>query len=234
MLDFYQIMANVSGHLVLEDLETLKLADVVNGDFTPAFHRFDEVMKPLYKSGLTDQILYWDTNRDQLLVALRGHLKASTLHPEENIANAATKLLKRMDSYGKNIQRKPMRKETGIITNLLQDFAKPEYAPLVASTSAEPHIEKLAAYNTEFENVYNDRTRIQAAIEIGVTKEAREALQKAFSKLVKTINAYAFLEGKEPYQKLANHINQEVKQAMLTVSLRKRSGDAAAPVEEDE
>ncbi|MDO5522845.1 MAG: DUF6261 family protein [Bacteroidia bacterium] len=229
MLDFYQIMSNVSTHLGTEDLDALKLTNVVTGNFNPAFAKLDETMKPLYKSGLTEQILHWDNLRDQMVVGLRTHLKAATRNPDNQIATNATKLLEVMDNYGKNLQRKPMREETGIITNLLQDYAKPEYAPLVQSAAAEPYTTKLGEYNSQLENAYNDRTRIQAAIEVGIAKESREAMQKAFSTLVKTINAYAFLEGKEPYQQLANHINQEVKQAMQTVSLRKKSGDTAAP-----
>lgn len=227
MLDFYQIMANVNTHLAQEDLPALKLDTTVSADFAPAFARMDETLKPLYKSGLTEQILYWDNDRDQMVVGLRSHLKAATRFPDAQIAADAAKLLEVMDNYGKGIQRKPMREETGIITNLLQDYAKPEFAPMVQSTSSAPYIGKLQTSNAELEKVYNDRTRIQAAIEVGIAKEAREALQKAFSKLVKTINAYAFLEGEEPYKRLADNINQEVKQAMQTVSQRKKSGDTA-------
>ena len=233
MLDFYQIMANAKAHLEQEDLAALKLSDVVTDDFNPAFLKMDETMKPLYKSGLTEQILQWDAARDQMVVSLRNHLKATTGHPDSTVAAGAGKLLAVMDNYGKGIQRKPMREETGIITNLLQDFAKPEYAPLVQSTSSAAYIANLQESNSEVEKAYNDRTRIQAAIEVGAAKESREALQKAFSKVVKTINAYAFLDGKEPYKRLADNINQEMKQAILTVSLRKKSGDTAAPVAEE-
>ena len=104
---------------------------------------------------------------------------------------------------------------------------------MVQRTGATPFTTKLGNDNTELEKVYNDRTRIQAAIEVGAAKEAREALQKAFSKLVKTINAYAFLEGKEPYQRLAANINQEVKQAVQTVALRKKSGDTAGKASDE-
>ncbi len=227
MLDFYQIMANVNAHLRLENLGTLKLTDVVSNDFIPAFVKMDETMKPLYKSGLTEQILHLDNLRDKMVVGLRNHLKVSTAYPETEKAAAAIRLLNVMDNYGKGIQRQPMREETGIIANLLQDFAKPENVPLVQSTSSEVYITKLAEYNTQLESAYNDRTRIQAALEVGAAKEVRETLQKAFSKLVKTINAYAFLEGEEPYKRLADNINQEIKQAVQTVALRKKSGDTA-------
>ena len=233
MLDFYQIMANVNAHLQEEDLDALKLNATVTGDFAPAFIKMDEALKPLYKSGLTQQILYWDAERDRMVVGLRAHLKATTRNPDSQVAADAAKLLEVMDNYGKNIKRKPMREETGIVTNLLQDYAKPEYAPMVQRTGATPFTTKLGNDNTELEKVYNDRTRIQAAIEVGAAKEAREALQKAFSKLVKTINAYAFLEGKEPYQRLAANINQEVKQAVQTVALRKKSGDTAGKASDE-
>ena len=187
-------------------------------------------MKPLYKSGLTEQILQWDAARDKMVVALRNHLKATARHPDSDVAAGAAKLLDIIDNYGKSIQRKPMREATGIITNLLQDFAKPEYASMITATASTSYIDKLEDSNNELEKVYNDRTRIQAAVEVGAAKESRIALRKAFSKLVKTINAYAFLENKEPYQQLIIHINQEVKQAMLTTSLRKRSGDTVTPV----
>lgn len=225
MLDFYQVMVNVDAHVRQEDIEALKLTDVMTNDFEPALKIFDEVMKPIYKSGLTTDIIFWDEERDRMIVGARKHLKATMLNPDKEVAAAAETLLEVMDNYGKSIQRKPMREETGIITNLLQDYAKPEYLPLVEKSGVKPYTTKMGEYNSKVEEVYNSRTRIQAAIEVGVAKEARQNMQKAFSKLVKTINANAFLNGEEPYQRLMDNINQEVKQALTTVALRKKSGD---------
>ncbi|HOV71530.1 MAG TPA: DUF6261 family protein [Dysgonamonadaceae bacterium] len=225
MMDFFQVMKNINNHLKKEDLETLKLKKAYETDFLPAFTAFSETISPLYKSGLTEKILLLDEDRDKEFKALRSYLKAQKMHPDPQIAEAAERLINIIHSYGKNIERKPLREETSIIKNILEDFSSPQNAAYVALVSAMPRIEKLAAYNDALEEVYNDRNRVEEAIAAGKAKEARENMQKAFSRLVEIINALAYLKGARPYQTLIYNINKEVSQALLTVKLSRKCGD---------
>lgn len=66
--------------------------------------------------------------------------------------------------------------------------------------------------------MHNDRTRIDASVIVGQTKDARLRMHNVFYKLVKTINALAFLNGNAPYQKLIDNINLEVKKARASAT----------------
>ncbi len=222
LFDFYQVMTNIDSHLGQENLEILQLTDVVSNDYKPALLKLDQALIPIRDKELSKQMADWDTKRDTNITGTRQYLKGASLNPDAKIAEGANMLLNIMNGYGKNIQRKPMRKETGIISNLVQDYEKPEYAEIIKLIGVGSYVSALKENNSKFEAVYNDRTRMEAAIEIGAAKEARIVMQKAFTKVVKTINALAFLKGEEAYKQLTDNINREVKQAMLTVSLRKK------------
>lgn len=225
IMDFFQVMKNINNYLKKEDLETLKLKKVYETDFLPAYTAFYETISPLHKSGLTEKILQLDEDRDKEFKALRSYLKAQKMHPDPPIAEAAERLINIIHSYGKNIERKPLREETFIIKNILEDFSSLQNAAYVTLVSAMPRIEKLAAYNNTLEEVYNDRNRVEEAIAAGKAKEARENMQKAFSRLVEIINAMAYLNDARPYQTLIYNINKEVSQALLTVKLSRKCGD---------
>ncbi len=222
ILDFYQVMTNVDSHIGQENIETLQLTDVVNNDFKPSLKKLDDVLIPIRDKELSKQITDWDSKRDKNITGIRQFLKGTALNPDAKIAEGSNKLLNILKSYGKNIQSKPMRQETGIISNLIQDFEKPEYAEIINLTGVGNYISALKENNSKLEAIYNDRTRMEAAIEVGAAKDARIEMQKAFTKVVKTINANAFLKGEDAYKQLADNINREVKQAMLTISLRKK------------
>ncbi|HBK31412.1 MAG TPA: hypothetical protein DDZ96_02630 [Porphyromonadaceae bacterium] len=221
LFDFFQVITNIDNHLKKADLETLKLKVVYDSDFVPAYASLDTAIEPVQNKAVTRKVWDTDKDRDQVLTGLRRHLKAQSSHPDPEVTEAGSALLEILNKYGKNIQRKALREETGIITNILQEYAKPENAPLVTLTNTNAWTDSLGSFNSELEAIFNDRTRAEALTEVGRAKAARHTMQRAFSKLVKTINSLAFIGGEAPYQALMDNINQEVKQAMTTVLLRK-------------
>lgn len=220
IMDFFQTQSNISKHLQEENLETLKLADVYNTTYLPAFNLLDEALKPIRKTGMTDPMLEFDNERDATLVGLNAHVKAFLRFPEPEKAKAAERLKLIIDRYGKEIQKLPLREETGAIANLLQDLKVSAAQADLERIGAMPYITKLEEDNTAFESLYNDRTRMEAAMETGKTKAARVELQEAFSLMVQTINALALLGGEAPYRRLADNINREVQQSLITVKQR--------------
>lgn len=213
ILDFFQVASNISAHLDQYSLQTLKL-DGVAADFRASLALLDTALKPLRLSAETQQLHLLDARRDNALVGLSVFLKSFSRSPEEAKRTAAAKLRAELEKYGKSPQLLPLREETAMITNFLQDMAKPENAQFLTEVGATAWITELQTTNDEFESRYNARIQENALMEVGKTKEARQDAQAKLTKLIQTINARELLDEDNPnYKKLADEIDQEIKQA---------------------
>lgn len=218
-MGFFQNMANIKAFLEQEDLEALKLK-AVSDEFTAAFNALDTALKPFRKSGLTEGIAELDRRRDMALVGFAAHCRLFATFPDADKAAAAARLLLTLDKYGKAPQDKPAREETAIIYNLLQDLDEAPATADIGLIGATQWVTDLRTANTAYEKSYNDRTQHDAAVITGATKEARVAMYEVFRKLVQTINALAFLGGAEPYARLIDNINMEVRRAQQALKQR--------------
>lgn len=210
LMEFFQTMTNIKSFVDKENAKELGI-ETAKSVFDTKLTALDEALKPLAKSELTQKLHQLDRERDDALVGFLGHCRAFAHFPEEAKSQAAQKLLLNAEKYGKNIQNKPLKEETAIITNLLQDLSTSELQQAVSIIGAEKWIENLRTANEAFAKIHNDRTQEQSLIETGKTKEARQELQEAFKVLVQTINALAVINGKEKYQNVINLINEEIK-----------------------
>lgn len=228
LMDFFQTQSNMLAHLRREDLEALKLKEVVNDVFLPAHSELDEALKPFRKTGLTDPLLALDAERDAAAVGFVAHIRLFLRFPETDKAEASERLMRIVEKYGERFHRLPQREQTGVVVNLLQDLDTPQATADLALLDATPWVEAMRTANNAFEQLYNDRTRLAAAAQTGRTRNARIALQEAFNRVVRTLNALALLEGEEPYGRLAENINREVQQALQTLRTKKKKEEAPA------
>ncbi len=212
ILDFFQVVSNISAHLEKYDLTALQLKEVVT-NLQTSLSELDDALKPLRISGDTQKLNELDGRRDRALVGLKAFLKSFSHFPDAAKTNAANKLKAELEKYGKSPQTLSLREETAMIHNVLQDFAKPENAALVTELGAATWITELQTANTEFETLYNSRTQETAAIEVGKTKETRQKTQDALSLLIQTINARMLLDGVANYKALADEISFEITRA---------------------
>lgn len=227
MMDFYQIQVNILAHLNKENLDELNLKTLVEEEYAPAIMVLDNALKPARKTGLTEGLLQLDEDRDALLIGFVAYINAFLSYPQEAKAKAAYRLKATLEKYGKSPYRLPQREETAMVNNFLQDLENEDAQNDIKEIYAEPWIKGLKTANTEFEKVYNDRTRIDASVEVGKSKEARNALNEVFQKLINHIEALALLNGKDAYKNLVANINQEIQQAMVAIKQRaaKKEGD---------
>ena len=172
-----------------------------------------QTIKPLQKSLHTQPIQDLDAKRDALLVGLLAHCRAFTTFPDEEKSKAAQKLLATIEKYGKNLHNRPLQEETAIIYNLLKDFSDAVHQQAIVAIGAEKWIQNLTKANEQFTTLHNTRTQEQGEIVVGATKQARKEINEAFKHVVKSINALAYINGKDKYQSLANSLNEEIKRA---------------------
>ncbi|GET46423.1 DUF6261 family protein [Capnocytophaga felis] len=223
LMDFFQVASNIAHYARKENLETLKLAASFT-DYETALDNLDKALKRDSTKFETQKLNKISGKRRKTISALTTAVRAFCHSPEEGQAQKAQKLLSVIEKYGKKISGLPLREETAAITNLLQDFKTPEIKALIDSIGLSLWVTSLETYNTEFDTLYKERSIEQASHTMGLTKDAREKMQKTLNNFAKTMNSLAFLEGETPYKNLADCINNEINKALSEVKRRKNSG----------
>ena len=71
-------------------------------------------------------------------------------------------------------------------------------------------VDKLELSNNKFDNLYVNRNEKESEFISGLTRTERANTQSAFEKLVRAIEANAYLKGEAAYKALADKINTEI------------------------
>ena len=228
LMDFYQVMSLVLSFLSKEDLVALNLAQEA-GDFQTVFDIFDKAIKQAQKTGITDDVIAADDERDNIFTGFTGSLHSLTRFPDADIAQSATKLLLILEKYDNDVTRLPQREETGVLKSISTELKTPENVVLLQKTNQTLWATKLDESNTKFENLYEHRTEKEAEFIAGLTRTERANTQAAFEKLVRAIEANAYLKGEAAYKPLADKINTEVANVQQAAKSRATMNAKAKP-----
>lgn len=212
VLDFYQVLKDITLHLKKHKLNQPNLASRATA-LQQALEELDLALKPLRGSAATEKLTALDHQRDQALVGFSAQLRSFAKHNKPELKEAARQLQMTLEKYGKKPQELPLREETAMITQFLQDMEKPENTAALALIYADSWVEEMSDANTKFDDLYNSRTQEGAKMEVGAVKTARARAQKAFDDLVRGLNSHADLNDAQEYKVLEDEINYEVKQA---------------------
>ncbi|MDO5104440.1 DUF6261 family protein [Capnocytophaga sp.] len=210
---FLSVVTNVRDYVAQENVTDLGL-EAISSEFAQSVATFTEVFKAAERgSKHTKDVARLDRERDGALVGLIKHANLFAKFPEKDKAEAGEALARIFKKYGKSPQTKPFAEETGIIIALLAELETPESKAQLDRIGATPWVEVLTRANNEFVSLSKEKTYEVANTEAGATKTARSKTYEVFKKLVKTINALAFLNGEDKYKRLIDNINQELKKA---------------------
>lgn len=135
-LDFFQIMSLIRTYLDAEDLANLKLTEAATA-FGGKLANLDAALKQGNSIAATKDLLLADEARDKTVMAVYAALRTFTHSPDDTEAHDAEILLQEALKYGKNLAKLPLREESAAITNLLQDFGKPENAARISALRLE-------------------------------------------------------------------------------------------------
>ena len=232
-------MSNVLAYLKGENLEELKL-EALAAAFESKLKAYDEVLVLERGNALSGKISEADTARDNALKALVSVVKAYTLYPEAEKAEAAQQLHAIIAKYGSGIDRLPYLQESGVLTNLLQDLALKENADAVKLLFLEDWVAKLKEAAARFDELFQMREADNSTKMSDKVKENRQAVQAEFEQLVLVINAYEVVYGTSLYGGLVAKINEAVDYARAQAARRGKrkkedeGEDAAAPEETPE
>lgn len=224
MLGFYQTAKNILDQIAdisftEEGLEQL-LTDMNN-----AFHDLDGVVRRTQGSLHTETLTNLDEGRDALLTGLGGVLRSYLFINIAAQRDAARQLLAYYDTYGDRVARLPQAEETAAITNLIQDFNRPEgQQALGVLPFLNSWIEQLQEINQQFESLFNTRDADTTIPEAGLPKKYRDVLQNVFNSFKRRVNAA--IEMSNGANATAQQAAEVVNAAVQSARQRYRAGNS--------
>lgn len=160
-----------------------------------------------------------DAARDFAYNALYYYVKAMTAHPDASIAAAAERALAILEKYG-NPTAKPQLEESGILHNLLQELKAAKEAGDFTDLDIEPWLTRLQNAETSFLNATDAKVQEEATREVGLSKQARQAADDAYRKLVDIVNMLASMHGDEKFATFIGNVNALVEQQRTKLKTR--------------
>lgn len=175
------------------------------GTFKSAVDAFDDALKDSASVPSTSVAAEADAARDSAWRGANNYLKAMTAHPTESVRKTATEAKTLFEKYG-DPTTLPQTEESGILHNLLQDLKAVDSGKLT-SIAFEAWLTNLDTCEEAFLAAVSQRTEEEAARQVGIVKESRQAADNAYRSLTGLVNALAVVNGDEAYATFIDRVN---------------------------
>ena len=174
--------------------------------------------KPLRKSDLTQQINELDDLRDAILRFLNKQLDAYSIHWENDLQEASTRILNQVQTYGTRIYKLNYVAETATIQNLTHDLmTKNDLLADCQLLGIDGVISKLIEVNTSFHELWIRRQNLEAEKKnLRPVSELLEEETQLYNLVIQGLNAIHFMEETEDTQLLVNR-HESFKEKYLSV-----------------
>ena len=210
-----------TGALIAEGLPETSVTFLTTGVNThkTAVESLDSALKVSTTVPSAKWVTEADASRDSAWSGLYYYVKAMTAHPDESIAEAAKRALEILEKYG-NPTAKPQLEESGILYNLLQELNEAKEAGDFNGLDIEPWMERLENAENSFLTATDEKVQEEAAREVGLSKQARQAADDAYRKLVDIVNMLAAMHGDEKFATFIGNVNALVEQQRTKLKTR--------------
>lgn len=210
-----------TGALIAEGLPETSVTFLTTGVNThkTAVESLDSALKVSTTVPSAKWVTEADASRDSAWSGLYYYVKAMTAHPDASIAAAAERALAILEKYG-NPTAKPQLEESGILHNLLQELNEAKEAGDFNGLDIEPWLTRLENAETSFLNATDEKVQEEAAREVGLSKQARQAADDAYRKLVDIVNMLAAMHGDEKFATFIGNVNALVEQQRAKLKTR--------------
>jgi hypothetical protein len=189
-------------------------------NFSRCLAAFDAVLELPRGSLLTRAIIKADQRRDKAYRYLVERVRIDTRHFNPEKAEAARRVEMILACYHNPVAL-PYIQASGLLSTLAQELDEPETRARLTFLDIAEWLDELKAGNDEFLALYIARNQEQAGTEIGVTRKARGALERAYRECVTCINALAEIKGPKAYAVMIEIINQLVMRQRSELRARK-------------
>lgn len=173
--------------------------------FKNAVDAFDNALKDSASTPSTALAAEADSARDNAWRRANNYLKAMTAHPANDVRQTAIEAKTLFDKYG-DPTTLPQTEESGVLHNLLQDLKAIDGSKLTAITF-DTWLANLESCETAFLAAVSQRTEEEAARQVGIVKETRQAADNAYRSLVELVNALTIVNDEAPYATFIDHVN---------------------------
>ncbi len=221
MTDFSELMNKV-------DVEALQLKQQKSA-LDPVIDKIDAAFKQSQGSGLTQEVIALDEQRDRAIVGLRGVTDSYKYHFDKSTVDAANALYDNIVAHGDNIQRLSYQEETAVINSIVKDWEEQQELKAAAmKLGLWKWLVALKDMNTHFSKKYLDRIGEAAQNPSVNIAKLREQATASYRTLVKHIQAHATLDGSEVYTNLLNQIDVLAGQYNQVVENRSHRNDTSS------
>jgi hypothetical protein len=186
--------------------ETLKLNPLFD-EFPALLDREDEALKKINKSAITEKIQEADVARDETFSGMAELNKAMCKHFTPRTRDAAKRIAVVLHTYG-NVAKKTLNEETSAIYNMLQDLRSDKYKSDASTIGIMDWMNELEKRNNAVENLMRERFDEGASKSHIVLKQAREAVDALYHKLIKRLEALIEIDGEADYEAFVNTLNE--------------------------
>ena len=169
-------------------------------------------------SDFTELIRISDETRTSTLKGLAALVKANLRHPNKEIANAANRLKKLLDSH-EDLHNRSYDSKTAIIIDILADVAE-NYTAEIELLGASVWITMLNDENKNFLSLMDKRYEEENARPSTKMLEARAETDDAYLTLTTRLTALMIIEEPEKFYPLVGELNLHVKRYNERVKMR--------------
>ena len=210
-----------TGALIAEGLPETSVTFLTTGVDThkTAVEGLDSALKASNTVPSAKRVTEADAARDFAWTGLYDYVKAMTAHPDASIAAAAEKALAILDKYG-NPTAKPQLEESGILYNLLQELKAAKEVGDFSGLDIEVWLTRLETKEATFLEATDAKVQEEATREAGLSKQARQAADDAYRKLVDIVNMLAAMHGDEKFAAFIGNVNALVEQQRTKLKTR--------------
>jgi hypothetical protein len=203
---FYVVFRSLVQKYGAETLNVVELFAV----FVTLFTRADMLLEIIRKSPTTEKMVEADHLREATYGGLLDSIVSWTKqHVNAAKKDAATTLMIVLDNYGRP-SKMSADKETGVITNLVQDLNGP-YLPQVDLLDLKDWVSQLNTDNIAYETLFELRNTEYADRPEEQFKVARKETDGVYEQITERINAMITINGDSAYHPFVSELDALIK-----------------------
>ena len=207
--------AEVESHVKASlPIENVALCD----DFSASLNAFKDILASSVET-FNEAILEADKKADGAWSAINTLLNLNVNHYDDAVCEAARTVLDVFNNIP-NPTRLPYAEEYARLESLLTQLSAIP-AETLKTAMVDGWIDELRRRVDAFNELRKTKTQSRSEIETGASKKARQALTDAYRDLVDTLNAMQIISKSEPFEFIAQHINELIDANRATMKAKK-------------
>jgi hypothetical protein len=168
-----------------------------------------KLVDTVHASTLTKQLAEIDRRLDRVIAGLILAIRAALHHSNPDVVNAAERLRLRLKAFRNGIERKAYEEVSAAVKILVADL-QGDCEPQVSLLNFGVWVTGIAAAQSDFEQVFLQRSAEHAARPQENLKDIRRKIDAVYRRIIERVNAYTVLNGTETTGDFISKLNGEI------------------------